>query len=233
MKTDNLKYWYLHDHKLFKNLSFSEIDSLCILKRFKKSKRNEIIDLPYSEKERVYFLKTGIIKLIKISDEGDEVVLDVLQKGDLFGDLNLEKSSDRNEYFKVVSDEVIICTFFKENLESIMQKKPEFALNYIKFIGFNFKKIQNSYNNILYKDAKTRLLLLLNMIIEKEGSQSKELILPNYLTQKDIAQLICTSRQTVISLLHELSNDGVLKYSQKEILILDTKQIKNIVQNVK
>lgn len=231
--TSELKYWYLHEHKLFRNLSFSEIDALCILKRFKKSKKNEVIDLPFSEKERIYFLKQGSIKLVKINDEGDEILIDILQKGDLFGDLNLEKTADRNEYFKVVSDEAIICTFFRENLEEVMHKKPDFALNYIKFIGFNFKKIENSYKNILFKDAKTRLLLLLNMIIEKEGPQNSTFILPNYLTQKDIAQLICTTRQTVISLFKELEQEGILHYTQKEIIIQDVQKIKNIVENVK
>ncbi|TAH27288.1 MAG: Crp/Fnr family transcriptional regulator [Cytophagales bacterium] len=231
--TSNLKYWYLHEHKLFRNLSISEIDALCILKRFKKSKKNEIIDLPFSEKDRVYFLKHGAIKLIKINEDGDELVIDILQKGDLFGDLNLEKNPDNNDFFQVVSDEAIICTFFRENLEEVMQKKPDFALNYIKFIGFNFKKIQNSYKNILFRDAKTRLLLLLNMIIEKENVQHSKFVLPNYLTQKDIAQLICTTRQTIISLFKELDQEGILHYSQKEIIIQDIQKLKNIAENVK
>ncbi len=224
--TSDLKYWYLHEHKLFRNLSFSEIDALCILKRFKKSGKNEIIDLPFSEKERVYFLKQGTIKLIRIDDEGEEILLDILQKGDLFGDLNLEKPAERNDFFKVVSEEAIICTFFREKLEEIIHNKPDFALNYIKFIGFNFKKIQNSYKNILFKDAKTRLLLLLKMIIEKENVQSSSFTLPNYLTQKDIAQLICTTRQTVISLFKELENEGILHYAQKEITIQDVQKLK-------
>jgi CRP/FNR family transcriptional regulator len=231
--TADLKYWYLHDHKLFRNLSFEEIDSLCILKRFKKSKKNEIIDLPFNKKERIYFLKFGAIKLIRIDDNGDEVVVDILQKGDMFGDLNLEKDIDGNEFFQVVSDEAIICTFFRENLESIMQKKPEFALNYIKFVGFNFKKIQNSYKNILFKDAKTRLLLLLNTFIDKEKPNSSMCIMPNYLNQKDIAQLICTTRQTVISLFKELEEEGVLNYSQKEIIIQDVQKLKNLSEKVK
>ncbi|MFN8326605.1 MAG: Crp/Fnr family transcriptional regulator [Flavobacteriaceae bacterium] len=231
--TSNLKYWYLHEHKLFRNLSFSEIDALCILKRFKKSNKNEIIDLPYSEKERIYFLKHGSIKLIKINDDGEELLIDILQKGDLFGDLNLEKNTDNNDFFKVVSDEAIICTFFRENLEEVMQKKPDFALNYIKFIGFNFKKIQNSYKNILFKDTKTRLLLLLNIIIEKEYPKNSAFVLPNYLTQKDFAQLICTTRQTIISLFKELEKDGILQYSQKEIIIQDIKKIKKFAENVK
>lgn len=231
--TSNLKYWYLHEHKLFKNLSYSEIDALCILKRFKRSKKNELLDLPYSEKERIYFLKKGVIKLLRINDSGEEVLLDILQQGDLFGDLNLEKTSENEEFFQTVSEEAIICTFDRERLEELMFKKPDFALNYIKFIGFNFKKIQNSYKNILFKDAKTRLLLLLNMILEKENVQTNSFPLPNYLTQKDIAQLICTTRQTIINLFKELESEGFLLYSQKEIIVRDINKLKKYVENVK
>ena len=191
--TSKLKYWYLQNHKLFRNLSFSEIDSLCILKRFKKSNKNKLLDLPFSEKERVYFLKNGTDKQIKIDEDEEEILLGILQKRDVFDDLNLEKSLDTNEYIKIVSDKAIICTFYREKLEAVMFAKPDFALNYIKFIGFNYKKNQNSHKNILFKDTKTRLLLLLNTIIEKENIENSSFILPNYLTQKDIAQLICTS----------------------------------------
>lgn len=231
--TSNLKYWHLHEHKLFRNLSFSEIDALCILKRFKKSKKNELIQLPQGEKERIYFLKQGTIKLIRINEDGEESLLDILQKGDLFGNLNLENLTENEDFLRVVSDEAIICTFFKEKLEEIMFKKPDFALNYIKFIGFNYKKIQNSYKNILFKDARTRLLLLLNLLIEKESISTFSYVLPNYLTQKDIAQLICATRQTIISLFKDLEKEGVLTYSQKEITIPDVEKLKKLVHNVK
>lgn len=232
--SSELKYWYLHDHKLFKSLSFAELDALCILKRFKKSKKNEIVELPYTEKERIYFLKQGILKLVKVNDEGDEVLMDIIQKGSMFGELGLEADFKNSEFIKVVSDEAILCTFYREKLEEIMIKKPDFALSYIKFIGFNFKKIQNSYKNILFKDAKTRLLLLLASIIdEAEITETGSFTLPNYLTQKDIAQLICTTRQTVISLLQELEKEKILLYAQKEIRIIDINKIRKFTENVK
>ena len=114
-----------------------------------------------------------------------------------------------------------------------MYKKPDFALNYIKFIGFNFKKIQNSYKNIFFKDAKTRLLLLLNTIIEKENAMGASFVLPNYLTQQDYAQLICTTRQTIIALFQELEKEGILVYSHKEISIPDINKIRNVLENVR
>lgn len=231
--SSNIKYWYLHEHQLFSKLSFEEIDALCILKKFKKSKKNELLDLPFGEKERIYFLKKGTIKLIRINDQGEEVLMDILQKNDLFGNLNLDANANGDEFFKVVSDEAILCTFYREKLEEVMVKKPDFALDYIKFVGFNFKKLQNSYKNILFKDAKTRLLLLLSMIIEKEKVNTASYALPNYLTQKDIAQLICTTRQTIISLFKELENEGMLVYAQKEISIPDVQKIREFVKNVK
>ncbi len=224
----DLKFWYLHQHHLFRNLSYSEIDSLCILKRFKKTKKSEIFGLPFSQKERIYFLKHGTVKLIKITNQGEEEVIEILQKGDIFGELGLSHDNNASEFFKVVSDEAIICTFFREKLEEIMFKKPDFAINYIKFIGFNFKKIQNSYKNIFFKDAKSRLILLINSFIEKEDFKGQSFVLPNYLTQKDIAQLICTSRQTVITLFNELEKDGLIQYNQKEIFITDIQKLKNL-----
>ncbi|MCG9899566.1 MAG: Crp/Fnr family transcriptional regulator [Hydrotalea sp.] len=233
MASGNLKYWYLHEHRLFRNLSFSEIDALCILKKFKRSKKNEFVDLPFSDKERIYFIKKGIIKLISVDDNGEEQLIDILQKGDIFGDLNLERQSSDRELLKVVSDEAIICTFYREKLEEVMVKKPEFALNYIKFVGFNFKKLENNYKNILFKDAKTRLLLLIKRLIEKEQPLGNAYNIPKYLTQKDLAQLICTTRQTIITLIKDLESDGILEMSHKEIVIKDVDAINKFLENVK
>ena len=229
-----LKYWYLREHKLFRNLSFSEINTLCILKRYKKSKKSEIIELPSGDVPRIYLLKKGTLKLIKIDEEGNEVLIDILQKGDLFGEFGLEqRPGSHSEFMKVMSEEAILCTFYKRDLERLMLQKPEFALSYIKFIGLNFVKLKNSYNNIFFKDAKTRLVIFLNMLIEKEDVQTAAYTLPNYLTQKDIAQLICTTRQTVITLFNELEKEGILDYSQKNIVIPDVEKIKKLAENVK
>ncbi len=226
---EDLKFWYLKKHKLFRNLSFSEINQLCIIKRFNKSKRSEIIELPQTDKERIYFLKKGTIKLIQITEDGEEKLIDVLQKGDIFGELGLQNEGESTEFFKVVSTEALICTFYRENLEELMRKKPEFAIDYIKFIGLNIKRLKNSYSNIFFKDARMRLLLLFKNIISKEGGEDKVFEIPNYFTQKDLAQLICTTRQTVISLLKEFESEGLIEYSQKCIRIKDVPRLKRLV----
>ncbi len=228
-----LKYWFLHDHKLFKNLSFSEVNALCIMKKFQKSKKSEIIELPHSERDRIFFLKKGILKLIRITEDGEEVLQDIIQKGDLFGEIGFEKNSNESEFMKVVSEEAILCMFYRDRLEEIMLQKPDFALTYIKFIGFQFTKIKNSYKNILFKDAKTRLILLFITLIDSEKINEGDFVIPKYLTQKDMAQLICTTRQTVISLLNELQKEHLILNIDNNMIIKDVEKFKKLVANVK
>ncbi|MFM9945164.1 MAG: Crp/Fnr family transcriptional regulator [Bacteroidia bacterium] len=232
--SSELKYWYIRNHKLFRNLSISEVNQLCIVTRFKHGKKSETIEFELTEKPRIYFLKKGTLKLVHIDDNGDEIVKDLLHKGDLFGELDFADTETLDyEYVKVLSYDAIICTFYREDLELLMLQKPEFALSYIKFIGFNFKKVKNSYTNIFFKDARSRLLLFLQLLIDREEIKTTNNKLPNYLTQKDIAQLICTTRQTVINLFNDMEKEGLLRYSHKEMVILDFEKIKNLAENVK
>ena len=84
------------------------------------------------------------------------------------------------------------------------------------------KRIKNNYANLISKDAKTRLLTFLKEWAERDGKTiDNRIVIENYLTQNDIAQIICTSRQTATQLLNELEEKGILYYSRKEIIIED------------
>jgi len=219
---DELKYWYLRDHKLFRALSFSQIRQLCIIVGFKKAKKGEIIYFSSSDVPRIFLLKRGNIKIVSVDEEGNETIKDIIQKGDLFGELTLEKDAQVNEYAKVLTDEVSICSFLLSDFEDLLLRNPSLAVSYTKFVGLKMKRIKNNYANLVSKDAKTRLRQFLIDWSENEGQrEGNRVTLENYLTQNDIAQIICTSRQTATLLLSELEELGKLQYTRKQIVIPD------------
>ena len=223
---DELKYWYLRDHKLFKTFNFDQIKQLCIIGGFKNANKGEIIYFSDSDVPRIFLLKRGRIKIVSLDEEGNETIKDIIQKGDMFGELSLERDIQVNEYAKVLSDEVSICSFLQSDFEDLMLRNPHLALGYTKFVGLKMKRLRNNYSNLVSKDAKTRLLTFLKEWIEKEGVFDHDRVtLKNYLTQNDIAQIICTSRQTATTLLNEFVNSGLIEYNRKEIIILDQKKL--------
>jgi len=224
---DELKYWYLRDHKLFWTLSMSQIKQLCIITGFKQANKGEVIYFSASDVPRIFLLKKGNIKIVSIDEEGNETIKEILQKGDLFGELSLETDETTNEYAKVLTDEVSICSFLLSDFEDLLVRNPTLALSYTKFVGLKMKRFKNSYSNLVSKDAKTRLYSFLKDWAEREGIQEgKKYTLQNYLTQTDIAQIICTSRQTATLLLNEMQQEELITYYRKSISILNIDQLK-------
>lgn len=223
---EELKYWYLRDHKLFWTLSMSQIKQLCIIVGFKKAKKGDIIYFSISDVPRIFLLKKGNIKIVSVDDEGNETIKEILQKGDLFGELSLEKDAEINEYAKVLTDEVAICSFLMSDFEDLLVRNPTLALSYTKFVGLKMKRFKNNYSNLVSKDAKTRLISFLKDWSEKEGIYNgNKVTIENYLTQADIAQIICTSRQTATILLNELEEKNLIYYRRKEIHIEDISKL--------
>ncbi len=213
------KYWHLHNHKLMNVLSSDELREMCIISNFKTAKKGEIIYFSHDETSRVYTIKHGTIKIVEIDQKGNEIVKDILQEGDLFGQFTLTDDT-LNEYAVAMSDYVTCCSFRMDDFEKVIERNPALALRYTKWLGFRLKRLENRYANLVFKDVRARLLGFLKDWAMKEGTNgNNEIILKNYLTHQDIASLICSTRQTVTSLLNDLKENGVLDYSRNEIII--------------
>lgn len=222
-----IKYWHLRHHKLFSVLNNKQIEDLCVIMNYKKAHKGEIIYFADEGSKRIYFLKKGTVKIVEMGDNGIESIKEILQPGDLFGELSLDNDPGNPEYAQVISKEVVICSFRMENFEQVLESHPSIALQFTRIIGFRFKKLRNSYSNLVFKDVRSRLNALLIDWASKEGIAEGNVVkLKNYLTHQDIASLVCSTRQTVTQLLNDLENNGILNYSRQEIVIKDIQKLK-------
>lgn len=213
------KYWHLHNHKLMSVLSSAELKEICLITNFKTAKKGEIIYFSHDESSRVYTLKRGTIKIVEIDPKGNEIVKDILQEGDLFGQFTLA-DSNLDEYAVAVSDYVTCCSFRMDDFEKVIERNPTLALQYTKWVGLRLKRMENKYANLVFKDVRSRFIGFLKDWTLKEGiTNQNEITLKNYLTHQDIASLICSTRQTVTQLFNELKENGILDYSRTEIII--------------
>ena len=217
-----IKYWHLRNHKLFSVLNNTQIEELCIIMKYKTALRNEIIYFSDEVEKRIYILKKGTVKIVEMGENGNEIIKEILQAGDLFGEISLDPGIGNPEYAQALSKEVFICSFTMDSFEKVLELHPSVALKYTKLVGFRFKRLKNSYSNLVFKDVKTRLKEFLMEWANKEGQRiGLGIAVENYLTHQDIASLICATRQTVTQLLNELVQERKIVYSRKEIIVMD------------
>jgi CRP/FNR family transcriptional regulator, cyclic AMP receptor protein len=225
---EEAKYWYLHDHQLFSVLSREENRALCLIPNFKTVRKNEILYFSHDVEQRLYTIKSGTLKIVRVDMDGNETVKEVLRSGDLFGQYTFDEAMDENqdEFAVAISDKVVICSFKIQDFEEILNRNPQLAVRYTKLVGFRIKRISNNYSNLMFKDVKTRFALFLKDWAIREGKgEEKDITVKNYLTHNDIAGLICSTRQTVTLLFNEFKNAGLIDYDRSEIVVHDVKKL--------
>ena len=176
---------------------------------------------------KIYFVKEGYIRIGHIDSEGNEKVSEIIQKGELFGQITLERSNLHGEFAQAYKQDVSICAFYIEDFEKLLKKRPDLALRYSKQVGAKLRTIENRLLNLLNKDVKTRLAHFFWQLVEnKLGETMPEgFCIPNYLKHEDIANLIGSSRQTVTTMINELEAEGILSYNRQEICFLNVKNL--------
>ena len=224
----DVKYWYLRNHKIFSQITDDKYQELCVWVGFKKAAKNERIFFTHEPIKRIYFLKQGMLKIISLDADGNEITKDIIQKGDIFGEVALDddQDSEASEYANVMSDEAVMCTFTLENFEKVLAKNPSISLKFTKRIGSKLKTLETRYNNLIFKDVRTRVIHFLKKFVQDNGeAQGNVLSVRNYLTHQDIAHLTGSTRQTVTSILNQLKKENKLIYSRHEIVIPDMERL--------
>jgi len=105
-------------------------------------------------------------------------------------------------------------------MHSLMRNNQSFSLKIHKFIGLRFRRLERRLQSLLFKDTKTRLLEFLNELKEDYGHccpKTGDMVIEHPYTQKDIANLIGTSRPTLNTILNELKESNILDFNRKEI----------------
>ncbi|MBS4073094.1 MAG: Crp/Fnr family transcriptional regulator [Algoriphagus sp.] len=207
-------------------MSHTQIRQLCIIANFKKVKKGEILDLSDPDQSFIYLLKKGNLKIVQVDENGNELIVDLIYQGEIFGELKNSSSSNPSEYAQVLSEKVVLCRFKAADFEKLLEQYPSLAISYSKIVGFRLKRVKNKYSNLFFLNTKERLIAFLKEWAKREVQDlNGSITLSNYLTHKDISQIICASRQTTTQLFNDWEKTGKIRYSRKEIFIKSLEEL--------
>ena len=216
--SEEIKYAYLKSHPLFINTGEQTIMEACSLVKVKTVFRGETFNYGEGSYSKMYLLIRGKIKITECDMLDNELIKDILTAPDLFGDLGLAGTPSLDEFAEALTANTVVCVFNSAEFKKMLRENPTIALNYAEAVNNKLKKLENRHSDLVFRDAKSRLIRFMKNWAQSDGSRlGDKIILNNYLTHSDIAGVISTSRQSVNVLLNELRNSGMLFYDRKRI----------------
>ena len=215
-----VKLWYLEQFDIMKVLSKREQLDMAKMLVDKYYKKDDPIMFPFNSQKTIYMLKKGSVKIGNYTETGEENLKYVLNSGNIFGEMALTDGNAND--FAIASEDCIICTLSMDMLQNMMMKNKSFNVAIYKLIGFRLRKVESKLASIMFKDSSTRIVDFLKELSRDFGKQKEgSLVIKNFLTNKEIATLTYTSRQTVNSTLNRLKRNGQIDYDDRYIKILD------------
>ena len=150
------------------------------------------------------------------------MVKSVLARGEVFGELALLGEDTRQDCAQVVTDKTTVCKLTLDEMQQLMKDDVSFGLKIFKLIGLRINKLERKIDSLVFKDVRTRIIeFIREYVMEKGENNGPEYKIDNFLTHKDIANLVGTTRQTVTTLLNELRSEGLIDFTRRSIYVAD------------
>lgn len=207
---------------LFNVLSEDEMNQLLSIVEFKKVKKYDYIYKIGDPSKEVFFLIKGIVKIGRHSDDGREVIKNILHPMAMFGELPLMGEKVRQDYAIAMNEDIHLYTLKVTDFQRLIATNHQLCIAIMNYVGKRLREVENRLEDLVFKDARARIIDFIKESAEKRGRRvGFEMLFKHCLTQQDIANITGTSRQTVTSVLNELKRSDLIYFNRRSILIRD------------
>jgi len=177
--------------------------------------RHAIVVNEGDETDSLYVLLSGRVKAFVTSEDGREVVVNTIGAGDYFGELVLDGGRRAASIMTLEPARMFVIPY--SDVEGLLAARPEFARDLIaKLIG-KVRSLTAKVKDLALKDVYGRFVRFVNdNVVERDNT----LVVPERLTQHEIAARIGGSREMVSRIVRDLSAGGYISIDAKQIRIL-------------
>lgn len=180
--------------------------------------------------QNLFIIHKGRVKIYRISESGKEQLLRILGPGSFMGELALFGETPITSFAEAL-EETEICSINKQDINSLILKKPEIA---IKVLGEFSRRLENAeklIEQLGHHDIEKRVAsILLELASTEKESENNEITIELSTSKKDLASLIGTTQETLSRKLTHFQDKGIIKLiGHRKILILNKTELQHII----
>ena len=219
---------FLKETSLFKGLYNENLEEVEQVARLEFAERRHPIYRPEDLSNTIYIVRSGRVKISKVTEDGKEIILGLLKAGDIFGEMAIIQSGPR-ETFAEALEATTYYSIKLEDLYRIIRRKPTVSLRLARIIGKRRLEAEKTMESLLHKGVRRRLATQLLKLAKDYGvNDARGKLLRIKITHQDLANLIGSSRETVSLILGDLRREGVIRIDQRKIIITDEMGLEKI-----
>ena len=188
----------------------------------------------YYEGEKSTLLRVvvfGAVKLIRRTEDGKEILVDMLKPGEYFGSLN-ELGDDTYAESVTAQSYACILSIGNRDFRSLLNAHPSIAVAVLDLTAEKLKTAREQIHHLTTLSVEKRIAHILLILCDKFGEESKHgLLLQLPLSRKDLADMAGTSTETASRTMSRFQQDGIITSGRQWVAIKDERALNTVISN--
>jgi CRP/FNR family cyclic AMP-dependent transcriptional regulator len=179
--------------------------------------------------DRVYLLKSGRVRLMRVGKNGTRSVVSILRPGEIFGEVFRPEGTSIEE-MAIASGEAEVWSIEGRDFRAQLEARPALALDVVRAYAERVRALRKRVLGLTFKEVPARLADTLLTLVEAHGERCPhggETDLRG-ITQQDLADLVGASRSFVSTLINEMKREGVLGNVGRILCVRDQKALRKL-----
>lgn len=211
----------LRNTPIFENLPKAELKKIVNAGSVIKYKKDDIILVEEEEGSSLFFILEGRVKIVKTSEEGKEVILNVLEKNEFFGEMSVLDGYTRSA--TVVAMEITELFLLKrKDFLNLLAEHPEISILLIKIISIRLRRANLKIKALSLGDSEKKVgAVILQLALDHGKPDGAAIKICEMPIQQEIAKMAGTSRETVSRIMNLFVKRKLIEYQEDCVRILD------------
>jgi CRP/FNR family transcriptional regulator len=211
----------LSDAAIFHGLDEESVRRLTLSAHCRTYNRNELICRPDEAPGGLFVIGSGSARAYRLSAKGQEITLDTLPPGSVFGLLFTDESARTKNFLEATADGTVVYQIPFPQVLEIMAAHPRVAVSALRVASHHLEDAQDRIEDLALYDVKTRLAHTL----AKLGANRPDATV--HATHRELAWMVGTRPEEVTKALRHLRAQALVTYQPRQsgIQLLDRRQL--------
>ncbi|MBN8200234.1 MULTISPECIES: Crp/Fnr family transcriptional regulator [Bacillaceae] len=225
MRAEEIK-GVLSQFSLFKELNNEELDKVVEISISREWKKGSHVFLQDDPLDNVYFINCGRVKIYRSDINGKEQIVAILTKGEMFPHVGFFRKGGYPAFSEVLENAQLVVVPISQ-FEKVLIENPELCIKVFKVLGEKIVDLQERLEAQILNNTYEQIIKLLVRLAKMHGQKREDgsFILKGDFTNKDLANMIGTTRETVSRTLTKMKKEMLIETDQDGHLIIDPDQL--------
>lgn len=167
--------------------------------------------------DAVFFILSGRVKVTLYGEEGREIVLAILNEGDMFGEMSIIDDKPRSANVEAVQDlQCLVVT--KSAFLDYMSRHHKVYMRFFAYLTGRLREATRKIGGLALLDVCGRIAHTLLGMAKVKGAD-KDVVEIERPTHEQLAAMIGSSREVVSRALKKMTQEGYIKIEKDRILL--------------